>query len=234
MFNRKKKKLSSIEPLPDTNIVQQNISTPAGPANSSPLFFRDIHQCTLAAFITCICDEDLTALGVAPMSELQEAWFNIYTGFIEASEEPDVRLALRLTRAIYTLRYKRLKIENVVAFLAVRWDEDYVSWLRKLGYRYKFDATRAVEYSRDLKLILSRLGKYDIEIELFQAELDAIEEKNKGEKVSRAYFTKTLVRLGNHNKYRIDPSVVTVAEYCELKTAYINYIKQTEADARKR
>lgn len=204
------------------------------PANSSVLYYRNIEECTLAAFISCICDENLNALGVAPMEQLQAAWFDIYTQFIDRSEEPDVRLALRLTRAIYTLKYKRLKIENVVAYLAVRWDEDFVTWLRKLGYRYKFDATRETEYTRDLKLILSRLGKFDIEIELYQAELDAIEEKNKGEKVSRAYFTKTLVRLSNHNKYRIDPSVTTVSEYCELKTNYINYVKQSEADARKR
>lgn len=238
MFNKKKRKLSYLGPQPGTNSQPLNISTPNNQGNQLVVYYHSAQDCKLIALIKALCYDDLSSLGTAPLEELQKVWWNIYTEFIQLSDEPDIRLALRLTRSIYEMKYRKIKIECMVAYLAVKWDEDLVNELRRKGYRYKFDYNRPTEYTRDLKLILSRLKRYEIDIEIFQAELTAIEQKNTGAKVSEAYFTKTLVRLGNHNKYRIDREVITVAEYCALKTEYINYVKQTEQqnqkDARKR
>lgn len=231
---RKRKKSFFTKLKQDLNIVPKKDILGQDPENSLPCSYHDnAHTCPLSIFIKCLCDDNYNALTIAgkpTLEQLQLAWFGIYMQFVDLSGEDDIKLSLRLITTIYNLKYKILKVENMVAYLALRYDEKYIDEFKLMGYHYKFDWLKKEAYSHDLKLVLSRLNKFRIEIELHEEELKAIEGKGTGEKVDRAYFTRALVRLSNHNKYRINPAEVTVAEYCALKTEYEYYIKQIEIE----
>lgn len=213
------------------NTQQPENSMNNGPESQPNMFYTKCEQLPLSKFINCLCDENLLSLvisGNPELYELQAAWIAIYTEFIELSDEPDMKQLLRLYREVFVMKNKKLKVEMIVSYLSVQWDEDFVNDLRKMNFRYKFDATRPQEYSRDLKMILTRITKWEIDIEIYESEIAAILDKNKGGKVDRVYFTKTLVRLGNYSKYRIDPAVCTVAEFLILKSDYITYCDEVK------
>lgn len=233
----KKKNLPlSIEQKPVTPIQPQLGIMLQAPDSSGNRFYQTIDELPLNRFIICICKHDLSVLiisGVVQLKILQETWFPIYMDFIERSEDGDVMQIMRLTREVYKLRNQKLKVEQMVDFLKVQWDEDFVNELRKMNFRYKFDPLRVKEYSRDLKLIITRLIEWEIKIDLYESEIEAIQKKNAGGDIETIYFTKRLVILGRFFKFHIDTKIITAGEYLAYWSEYTKYCKDVEVENKK-
>lgn len=195
--------------------------------NSLKELHKSCETLPLSRFITCICDNDLSALiisGKHNVAELQNAWIDIYSEFVDLTETADKKAMFRLFQNILELKIKHLRVSRMVQYMAVQWDEDFVNELRGMNFRYKYDTSRPNEYSKDLNMIMTRIKSWLIEIALLEDEYNAYEEKNKGEQPKRIYFIQSLVRLAKwQGGGRIDPDKTTVAEYCMIKNDYHNY-----------
>jgi hypothetical protein len=184
-----------------------------------------------------MCDEDITPLiisGKPPLEVLQQAWLKIYIEYIDYSQNADMAYAQRLQRDIVLLRARLLKVEYCVRYLALQHDDDLVAELRKLNFRFKFNPEIKDQYLQDLKGVIQRCSSWQLQLEMKEAELKAYQDKNKGEKPDRIYFTKILARLAEFNHFRIDPKITTVAEFAIMKNNYIEHCNEIKKQLKKK
>src|SRR5581483_8044992 len=79
--------------------------------------YRSIHSLPLINFITCICDDDLTALiceGNATNEQLAAAWETIYNEYLEAIKDENSEYIDKLTRDYNLLHTKHNVIKLLV------------------------------------------------------------------------------------------------------------------------
>lgn len=191
----------------------------------SKVLHLNCNSLPLYNFKQCFCYGNLKALRInttleVPEVILQNAWIDIFYQFIELTKDADMRSILRIERKLNLLRNKKLEVELMVNYLVLQWKEEYVDTLRGFGYRYKFDPLRPIEYSRDLKLILSRSERFSVEIEMLEIQLETYEAASKGNQPNESYFTHDLIMISKWLKFHINDRQITVSEFCEYKNQY--------------
>jgi hypothetical protein len=196
--------------------------------NTSPPWqlHKDCFSLPLANFIECLCDESYTPLivsGDPPLDKLQEAWLGIYIQFVDLTADIDSQYIQRLDRDIKVLQLRLTRIDFCIRYLSLQYDEELVQVLRKMNFRFKFNPDNRVQYTKDLQAVIHRTSPLQMQLEMKQAELKAYQDKQKGEKPDRIYFTKILTRLGEFMHFRIDPKVTTVAEFAIMKKDYVTH-----------
>lgn len=234
---KRKKILSSTLPITDTNTQPNPVSETLRPGSLLNVLHQSCYTLPLSCFIKCLCEEDLTALiisGTFSEQQLQAKWFDIYSEFIELSDTPDSKILLRIIREIILSKTRILKVQMIVRYLVVQWDEELISELRLMNFRYKYDPNNPLQYSKDLKLVLSRIKNWEIDLKLKEAEYDAYQKKSTGEKPERIYFLQSIVRMSQFYKYRINPEEVTTVEFCLMKKEYIEYCENINKENAKR
>lgn len=187
----------------------------------------------------CLCDNKLDSIiisGEFTDEELQKGWINIYSEFIDLSDSADKKAMFNLVQNILLLKIKIIKVTWMVKYLTVQMEDNYVEQLKTMNFRYEYDRNKPDQYSRDLKMILTRIKGWRIDLFILEDEYKSYEDKNSGETPSRSYFNKSLVRLGKWMKGGvIQPQNISTAIFCEIKNEYHEYIediKQTNAKRR--
>lgn len=230
MRKKKMKQLSSLLMKQDTTSAQKELIGSIIQDNSLRELHNSCHTLPLRRFMHCLCYNDIKSIiikGMFTVEEVQQAWINIYSEFIDLSDSADKRTMFNLTRNITMLKARLLRVQLMVKYLAVEWNEEYVNDLRALNFRYKFDPQDKVKYSADLEMILTRIIGWEIDLAIMENEYQSYEDKNKGDKPSMVYFNNSLVRLGKWvGGGVINPDVISTALYCETKNQYHEYIEQ--------
>jgi hypothetical protein len=227
----------------NTDFAQSKNTEITTPGNTSSAYrieiFDRFDQTPLSRIIDVICDDDLTALiinnenrasarqnGMTPelLSRLQHVWLEMYSQFIELSDGIDNTYIKQLVGKINIFRARLLKVHLRVKYLSVQWDENYVNDLRAMNFRYEFNPANPKHYLRDLKLIISRCKQWELDIELWEMELNAYEKKCAGEKPSRIYFSESLMRLAKwFGGGLINPETITGLQYSLMRRDYHEY-----------
>lgn len=208
--------------------------------------YNDCNDLPLKNFIECICNDDLSQLVVdgecTSLRILQDKWLSVYSEFIQLSHETDILHLKMLRQNVLVLKARIAKIHtcvNAINLLGSTWDTQMeneeakelmavaTESLRKLGYRYKYDPYGKTFY-KDLNSVLGRCNEWEIQLELRESEIAAIEAKQTGEKLSPIYFTQNLIRMSQYWKYSppLSASILSTAEYCIYKRDYIEQINQ--------
>ncbi|UXO94055.1 hypothetical protein Pan5_13 [Pseudanabaena phage Pan5] len=226
-----------------TDSARSSLSTSSNQAgqSSESSMYKDCSELPLSVFINCLCTGDITGLitsGTPTQKELSERWFSIYAEYIDLCQQTDVTYSLRLQNDIVALRSKMMSIDLSVRFLTLAMgleeakedSEDVIQSLRNYGFKYSFNA---LTMENDLKAVVSRSQKWDIQLQMKQAELDSYESAQRGEKPDKVYFTTILIRLSDHAKYMIRPDEITVSEFAIRKRDFVQFIN-SQNNGRKR
>lgn len=221
-------------------------SNPAGNSSNAFRLYRDCSELPLSPnFEDCICDSNLQSLiisGNPTEDELQQKWFDIYCEFIDLSDSTDAKLVKRIILQINVLTARLARIQtcvNTIVLLSGYWPlakinaeamqtyKTCIDSLRSLGFRYAYDPEKK-SFQKDIELTRSRSIEWEIQLELRDAEYQSYLQKNKGEPISRVYFTQAVVRMSAYYKYRIDKRSLTVAEFFAMKKDYVDYLTKAE------
>lgn len=229
-----------------SHLWKQKNSLSIAPADLSAVLPRNCNQLRLSALIECLCYDNLQALvisGKPSLRQLQDKWIELYSEFIDLSDDGDTKMMNKIMLYICTLKARLVKVAtciNAMMALAGDWNrtqqnlkasaayESYAARLRRLNFKYHFDPTKK-DYYRNFVSIQTRCTEWEIQLEVKQSEYDAYVQKNQGQKVDETYFTESMVRLSEHYKYAIDPTAISATYYCKMKTDYANYVKQVNA-----
>ena len=183
---------------------------------------------TLSDFIKCLVDNDFTPLG----ENAPTKWAAILEEFAELVPNKIATEILELQKEI-SIKEKQIEIINICIYgLSLRYNRDLANELKSMGYRVKLDPANKAQYVKDLEMVAARAKTLQHDIIVKQKELDALAgTATGGRKYTHKDFISINIELGKHAGYRIDPNVVTVAEWAVLKHKYELYIEELERRA---
>lgn len=206
-------------------------------ANLSPLLYRTLRELPLDRFITCICDDDLTALvknaddfdRVKP-EELILCWNDLFLDYIDLSQDSQTRYKITLKRDIAIFDARVAQIESSLTILGtplfVKRVADHVQGIK--GFEdIELDPADMDKYFADLQLIYNRSRELHIDSELKKIELEELlksEELQASKKSDRATFLNILSHIATYRKVAvIRTGELTVEEFCAAFTEYLDY-----------
>jgi len=177
----------------------------------------------LIRFIRCVCDSDLKQLvieGEVSPEELIDGWQSIYQEYIELSGAAGNDYQLKLTAEISQLFIKYTTITEAVELSRKYRYDDIIKMLKSEGYNFQFNHNDPESYHKDLDRVLSRAKSLLVQKEQKEGQLAKMQEGQKGEKITRAYFDNRLNALSIHYKHHINEHEITVSRYVGLLNQY--------------
>ena len=218
------------------------------PFSPKDQIIHTISELTLDKFIVCICDGNLTVLVKdwfnitkdEAFNDINQAWENIYTEYVEAMKDKEQKYLLRLTKEINLLQCKLVMIDTIIRTIAIEFqlshtcDHKQINALRKyINVSGKFDPEDAVSYARDLEMVIANSKRLLIEYQTKKLEYEKLVPVNSKTKVDKKYFDDILTQLSKHMKSIIDPKNTTVGFFVSMMNDMRNEIDRIEKELRK-
>lgn len=218
------------------------------PFSPKDQIIHSINELTVDKFIVCICDGNLTVLvkdwfnitKEEAFQDINQAWENIYTEYVEAMKDKEQKYLLRLTKEINLLQCKLVMIDTIVRTIAAEYqltqtcDPKQIDNLRKyINVTGKFDPEDAISYARDLEMVIANSKRLLIEFETKKIEYEKLVPKNSKTKVDKKYFDDILTQLSKHMKSIIDPKNITVGFFVSMMNDMRSEIERIEKELRK-
>lgn len=150
-------------------------------------------------------------------------WEDIYNEYVSLRENKQSSYILDLMKEITYLQSKVFIITKCVEVLVITYSRELVMELKQCGCRGKFDYSKVVDYSNDLKSALSFSKKYLAQAGRKEKELEEYQARHGGKVIERKDFDIWAVTLGKYMGFRIDYDVVTVSEWCHMMNTYERY-----------
>jgi len=194
-------------------------ATTLPPASPSCKLYRSIHQLPLVNFITCICDNDLTALiceGTATVEQLATAWEMIYNEYLDAiKDENSEYIDKLLTRDYNLLHTKYNVIKLLVAALAYAPVDYLIEQLKSwYGLPVVLDRKDKAGFKKALALIGARNQRWlNDALQIKQQIIHLLPEQQNDVKITRTWFDEHIVALSKFSKYHINKNETTVSEF---------------------
>ena len=193
-------------------------ATTLPPASPSFKLYRSIHSLPLINFITCICDDDLTALireGTATAEQLAAAWETIYNEYLEAIKDDNSEYIDKLTKDYNLLHTKYNVIKLLVEALAYA-PVDYLIEQLKQWYELPvvLDPKDKPAFKKALALISARNQRWlNDALQIRQQIIHLLPEQKDDVKITRTWFDEHIVALSKFSKYHINKNETTVSEF---------------------
>lgn len=193
------------------------------------------YTCPMSRFIEGLCDKNYRALiieGEPTEVELNQGWADIVSLYTEKVFTPEQKMQLHLTRTVLMLQLTLQQINTILEALTKYYAAPLANQLNTLlNTRFVFDPSDKLGYYKTLQAAQTRSKGIQMNLNMKQDALKALEKKDKGTQVSdRDYFIKMKVALEDMSQIHFDFSSLTVAEYCErLSQAVQQSKKQSHA-----
>lgn len=174
----------------------------------------------LSKFIDVIITGDLSNLG--KLEDPEQAWQEIYSEFVEMSQDQQSTRALTLANQIsyYT---NRINITNeAVGYLMNRgYVQSVCEGLKQMGYRLSFSPAT---FTADLQRVLSLSKSDHVKLSHATEQYNKLV-KNDGGKVTKFDWYQILSALAKHRGVvSISPDAITVTEYVAMDLEFRSYI----------
>lgn len=188
------------------------------PASQSFKLYHSIHEMPLAKLITCVCDDDLSALvieGHPTAEDLLTAWETINAEFLDSMKDDNMQYVDKLTKDYNLLITKY----NVITLLieAVKYiPVDYL--IDELKRWYELPAALNPKdkpgFKRDLAVIASRNQRWFNDALQLKKQITQLQPAPQDNgKITRAWFDQHIVALSRYSKYHINKNETTVSEF---------------------
>jgi len=183
-------------------------------------------------FQTICIEEKLELLikdGNPPVSELINAWLNIYT---EYSDALDSRYSATMEESMDTevLRTKTMLVHNIIQILSKKHYPELIDILRQHGYPFKFDCNNPEEYHRDISRVVTRSKFWVLKLQQKDAENKLY---TKTAKPTYEHFAECLFALSMYAGYEIRAYDITAFEFAtryKAMMAYYNMKRKPQID----
>jgi len=180
-------------------------------------------NCPLPAFMQCWVKGEYSSLiisGKPSEFDLQVAFFNIFTEYIDLCGDADDIQRARLMNECAFLQARLIKIDLCLNYLTVFNEPEYVQYFRNMGFdflRFPLIWENTDQWLQDIKNIRAQCNKFSLQLQMRKAELDSLEAVKKGEKPTIAYFDSFLIAMSNHVGYMLNPEKMTVQQFAMRK-----------------
>jgi hypothetical protein len=195
--------------------------------------YSTIEKTPLDRFITCIVDQDLTALiieGEADEATLAIAWSFLFLDYLDASKEVKARYEFELVRDLSILRARVAIVDTILALFQTVFVEEAVKELNRLEIFVSLDPSNPESYREGLEEIRTRGAEFVIDANLKQIELEELEKAKKDEpaqKIDRQYFVNILGRIATFRRVAvIRTSELVVAEFIAAFNEFLDHLNQ--------
>jgi hypothetical protein len=192
-------------------------------AKQSIGLYRDLKELTLDRFIECYCNDNLSKLvkfGEPTAEELQEAWDEIFTQYIEIIGGEEVQDKLKLIRDMNFLSMKVERIGALLDVLSVAPTEGLFEQLFAFGYNlpkmpYNEDSIKALS-----KIITAHMKRDVVEVQILSDRLK--KETGEQKRQTESDFYALIVEISDMFKVVLKESETSVMAFA----MYINKYKQ--------
>lgn len=208
------KRLRRLKGMPSSTL-------PLPPASPSWNIYHRLSDIKLDRLITCLCDDDLSALiitGNPPADLLQDTWNEIHDDFNEKLQSDEYEDIKELNKEInlYTTKYNAIR--TIVQLWQTMWHmpehEEVIEFC--LGFPLELDLSDKVAYDQALEEALGYAARFFSEAEALRMQLPEPPAAGTAKKVTREYFDGELVALSRFNKYKISKFDTTGGEFVAM------------------
>jgi len=165
-----------------------------------------------------------------------EYWDDLYDEYISLRENKSSLYILGLIKEITFLKAKYQIIEQACEMLTVCFRsnifdqaKELIAVLRLYSFRQAFPMDNEIFFSRDIRAVLSLNKKSISTWGRKEKELEDFQTKHAGKAWDRKGFYVWAITLGEHQGYRVDLDVVTVAEWVTMLNQYEKYCEVVNA-----
>lgn len=187
------------------------------------------HQCkTLCyrTFIDILLTKDYKLLiigGEPPEVELLAAWKFIIDEYCSLIHTEKSDTIFEVYKKIIMCQWKLTFVENACAFLKVFWDEEIANALVDAGFDYINSLEDREQYLRQIYMVESEAKTLIVLLNQYTAEYKQLCPEDEAE-VDRDEmdYQKELAYLSKFMGKRINPSKITVIEFCAIVNIYLD------------
>jgi hypothetical protein len=182
----------------------------------------------LSDFIVCLTKQDYACLangknGVTP-EELSQAWDNIYSQYLDETDDSEQRAYMSLSKDAAVLEIKIQIIQGCIEVLRLEHRPEIVEELRKwMPVFEKFDAVDKEQYLKDIEAVEMRSAELRVDLRHIQHELADVAPAD-SEPISALSFERILTRLMIHHNQQMNKFTLSVASFAFMLKDYRNAI----------
>jgi hypothetical protein len=199
--------------------------------NENQKYYSTCEDCPLSVFMLCLKHDNSKYLhikGTVNSEELTLAWANLFSEFIDLSQDNEQMYILHLQREIQLLSVEITEVETTVYFLQpaclfLSGDSErevLVNVLREYDYPCEFDFTDP-NYPDRLEVVMNLLSSKKLKFQMKAKELNDYIEERGSDSFDENYFYRQLSRLAKFQRVAvIRPKDITVLEFIILDKEY--------------
>ena len=188
--------------------------------------YRHIKKLKLDKFITAYCDKDLSVLiieGNPPQEELDKAWEQLYEQYIEAIGGNTITTRLKKVKKYLILSNKIYRASILMGLVEVAQAHDLIiKELKTFGYQL------AIPTAKNLHQVLKQFQGF-LKLDIVRLDMLKKELESKGEETNSepqiADFYDTIFDIAEGIKVMIEPSNISVLQYCRTVVKYQKYVE---------
>ena len=191
---------------------------------------RTCDELTLGAFIRINSTNNHTLLikkGHPTAEMLADAWHDIISEYAQLSNTNEYQAGIRLMMEYSYLKNRYVMLVMAVKVLHFKWDKDCVEILQRAGYNYEFSETNPIARLKDLELVTKKMKTIQVQLDQKTSEIEHMTADQK--KADDNTWTDSIATISKFMGFRIDPNVVTVAEYVGYQRQLQRYNEQINA-----
>lgn len=185
----------------------------------------------LDKFIECLEDRNFNLLiisGSPPKEVLEETWQGLYMEFNDLMQDENHSIITDLVDRINITNAKIKWGGAVIQYLQHEYRDDIMQMLSKFGINIKLDPNNEAQYFKGLKLIVTRVKEWMLDVEEARVELSRVQEQQVSSGTNYDFFFDSLIELSKFNGYAIKAHEITVSQFTKMvqRLKKVNMAKQ--------
>ena len=180
------------------------------------MMYKSCFTLPLERFINCIVDHDYNSLvikGKHTPEELAAQWEQIYAEYSELSGNIVYSNYVDLMKDYVRSLYQLQVLIGALSVLSLKYDPEMVKALRTVGFNEPLPEDDIEVFLSSMDKLSRKIGSVNLMVKNTRAKVEAEQKKMKSKQMTRQDFLGVISGVTKFMQFRIDPKVVTVAEF---------------------
>lgn len=201
------------------------------PELDTPLLFslhRNCKTLSIALFKEAYCNNNLSVLiisGTPPDNEILDAWNEIIFEYSSLFKSEEGDYLFELAQRIGLLKHEIAYVEYAVMLLRIKYDQDIIDELTRLGYGGEYNWEDQKSFQKQLNRVISICKTNVFDVKQLSDEYDRLNKTTKGKKLNEEEFTRNVLMLGKYQHYYLDEANTSVFQYAMIMNNYLAEMK---------
>ena len=192
--------------------------------------YKDCFDLPLSKFIDAIVDQNYNALvisGTATDQELTDLWESIYAQYCELSNNSQYSDYQSKLKDYGLMKQRLIVLAGAVQVLSVAYNKEVADALITVGFRHTLDPLKPDNYLKELERLSKQCGAFSGRVKMAENQLNDLTKHIEKKKTTRKDFIDSVAVVSRFVGFRIDPSIITVAEFASYQNQLIDQAKKT-------